>query len=173
MGTFKDDFGWQRRFMPEVKRICGEYLISESPYEEDCQRNTDLIVLRLDNIRIGCRIRRFEYADNYHAEFTIRSSRPNNKTELAKIVEGWGDYFFYGFSDANQAELACWFLGDLNVFRLWFSGQIIKMGGIMPGIPKENHDGSSDFRVFRIDDLPTSFVVGQKRYQPIQEVIPF
>lgn len=163
MHSWQEDHTWSRKFLPEIERICGEYLISEAPAEEDAQRNTDLIVLGLGALRIACRIRSASYLNHYAGEFTIREGRPNGtKTELTKIIEGWGDYFFYGFADEDECALAAWLLGDLRVFRLWFNRQLMRLGGKLPGQSFENDDGSSTFRVFTIAELPTDFVLAQK-----------
>jgi len=75
----------------------GRILISEPPVEEDQERNTDLMVLRIDAIRVGCKIRKFEYLSSYGDEFTIRTGRPSRKkTELTKIIKGWGKYSPWG-----------------------------------------------------------------------------
>jgi hypothetical protein len=159
---WKKDHAWSRRFLPEMKRIIGEYLIVEAPQEEDISHNTDLIVLRLDAIRIACRVRKHHYVHRFGDEFTIRSDRPNSvKTELAKIIEGWGDYILYGFADAPERALCAWVLGDLRVFRLWFNSSIVKHSGHVPGSVQPNRDGSSDFRAFRISDLPATFVIAR------------
>lgn len=161
MRGWQSDKRWSDTFLPEIKAILGVHLIAEPPIEEDQSRNTDLIVLRLDAVRVGCRIRRADrYIDRYADEFTIRTSRPNgNKTELAKVIEGWGDYFFYGFGDAQAGNLVQWGLGDLRVFRLWFNRYMAHNGGRLPGIEKQNTDGSSEFRAFRWGSLPAEFVV--------------
>lgn len=93
MNSWKTDKRWSDRFLPEIKAIIGTHLITEPPFEEDAERNTDLMVLRLDAIRIGCRVRKFKFSDTYPDEFTIRTVRPSGaQTELGKIIEGWGDY---------------------------------------------------------------------------------
>lgn len=158
------DFDRQRRYIPAMKRIVGEHLIGEAPAEEDAQRNTDLIVLRLEAIRIACRVRAPEYMDKYGNEFTIRAGRPSGaKTELQKIIEGWGDYILYGFHDEGGDELAAWVLGDLRAFRLWFQQETVRRAGKPPGSEQGNHDGSSTFRAFAISELPLPFVVARKR----------
>lgn len=154
--------------MPEVKRILGEHLITVPADVEDMEHNTDLIVLGLGGgIRVAVRIRDERYAMNFGNEFTIRASRPNGtKTELSKIVEGWGNYFFYGFADESWSRLIAWTLGDLSVFRLWFNRSIYRMPeGQLPGAAQTNGDGSSGFRAFQIDDLPGEFVVARRVYQ--------
>ena len=158
---FDQDFAWQRGLIPEIKRILANYLICEAPAEEDMQHNTDLIVLRLDTVRVACRMRRYGYLDRYANEFTIRVSRPSgDKTELAKILEGWGDYVFYGFASDDGSELASWMLGNLRVFRLWHHKQL--WSGRRPGEAKNNRDGSSNFRAYDLADLPEGFIVARK-----------
>lgn len=160
---WKDDKRWSDKFLPEIKRILGEHLIGEPPVDEDQERNTDLIVLKMEPLRIACRIRRNKYLTQYGNEFTIRAGRPSGaKTELTKIIEGWGDYFFYAFSDAEELSLSKWALCDLKVFRLWFNRQIIKLDGAIPGKQKNNIDGSSNFLAYCIDNFPLGFVVANK-----------
>lgn len=157
MKHWKQDKKWSDRYLPEIKAILGQVFIGQSPEKEDMEHNTDLIVFKMEPIRIACRLRRSEYYDKYPDEFTIRCSRPNGiKTELAKIIEGWGDYLFYGFCD--DEKLIAWFIGDLKVFRLWFAKQLVKNKGIMAGMEKQNGDGSSNFRVFKRNDLPSHFI---------------
>jgi len=154
MRTWQQDKKWSDRFIPEIKSIVGPYVISEAPIQEDMKHNTDLMVLRAADLRIACRIRRFSYYTNkaYRGEFTIRSSRPGGATtELKKVMRGWGDLFFYGFSDEYQKQLKAWFIGDLSVFRSWVRGKLDK--GIRPGVSMGNPDGVM-FRAFRQDEIP-------------------
>jgi hypothetical protein len=47
----------------------------------------------------------------------IRLSRPNGtKTEFEKILDGWGDWFFYGHSISDY-EIRRWMVVDLHAFR--------------------------------------------------------
>lgn len=153
---------WSDKFLPEIKRNLGEHLIGEPPIEEDQRRNTDLIVLKLEAVRIGCRVRRNVYLEQYADEFTIRAGLPSgNETELSKILAGWGNYFFYGFCDKEELKLAKWILGDLNVFRLWFNRKLKKDAGKVPGISKNNIDNSSFFLAFKTAWLPKNFIIAQ------------
>jgi len=165
MTGWKLDKKWSDRFLPEIKRTLGEHLIGEPPQEEDEQRNTDLIVLKMEPVRIACRVRKHQYFQKYKDEFTIRSGRPSGvKTELVKIMEGWGDYFFYGFADQEEVHLCQWLLGDLKAFRLFFyKSHCLRK---MPWTVKENVDASSSFFIFRFADIP-GFVVGFQ--QNVQE----
>lgn len=166
---WQDDKRWSDKFLPEIKSILGMHLIGEPPIAEDAERNTDLMVLRMDAVRIACRVRKHQYAAPYPDDFTMRAGRPSGvKTELTKVVEGWGDYFFYGFCDPTESHLAGWMLGDLRVFRLWFVTALAGMKpGFAPGISKQNRDGSSSFRVFNVNELPPEFLVGRKALQAV------
>ena len=160
--NWKTDKQWSDVFIPEIKSILGLYLIGEPPVEEDQKRNTDLIILKMDAVRIGCRVRRPEYIEKYRDEFTIRAGRPSGATtELTKIIMGWGDYFFYGISDYDEATLKIWHLCDYKIFRLWFNRQLVSNKGVAPGIAKSNKDNSSSFLAFKFNQLPTEFVIAK------------
>lgn len=156
------DFEWGRQFIPELKQIIGVHLIGEAPFEDDAKHATDLIVLRLEAVRIACRIRRHQYLEPYGDEFTIRTDRPSGAdTELAKLISGYGDYIIYGFAGEDDSPpLAAWVLGDLRVFRLWFMRELVRLKGASPGDHKINLDGTR-FAAFRISSLPAEFVVGR------------
>lgn len=148
---------WSDKFLPEMKATLGRHFIGEAPKEEDAFHNTDLIVLKLEPLRFACRVRRYQYYEQYKGEFTFRAALPNGgKTELAKIIEGWGDYFFYSFANADETALHSWIIGDLKVFRLWFNRCLV--AGKLPWQQRTNKDGSSDFLVFTISDLPKEFI---------------
>lgn len=151
------DFGWQQRFVKEIKGILAEHLIAEAPPEEDMRRNTDFIVIGVTAKRVACRVRRFEHLARYGGEFTIRSRRESGaETELDKLIAGWGDYIFYGFATEDETALATWTLGNLSVFRVWLNYQLLN--GRRPWVAKTNGDGRSSFVSFRIADLPADFV---------------
>lgn len=163
MSDWQRDKRWSDRFLTEIKGILGVHLIGEPPAEEDAERNTDLMVLRMDAVRIGCRIRKHDYLCRYGNEFTIRAGRPSGaKTELTKIIEGWGDYFFYGFCDPSEQRLARWTLADMRVFRVCYSRMLVASpAGAVPGISKSNLDGSSSFAAFQWKQFPPEFIVAQ------------
>ena len=173
MQDWKDDKNWSDKFIPEIKKILGEYLIAEPPPEEDMERNTDLTVLKLDAVRVGCRIRKYKYLEKYSDQFTIREGRPNGtKTELTKIIEGWGDYFFYGFSNQEESRLEQWILGDLKKFRIYLIRNMAKNQGIMPGENRNNLDGSSSFRAFKYKDIPDFIIAkSQQKVNPLKIII--
>jgi hypothetical protein len=146
-------------FLPEIKAILGQQLIGSAPIEDDRQRNTDLIVLKMDSVRIACRLRRADrYLAKYGNQFTIRVGRPTGiKTELTKIIEGWGDYFFYAFGDEQTQALAKWTLADLKVFRGAFARRLVERNPLPPLL--HNGDNSSTFYAFKWSDYPADLVV--------------
>lgn len=153
-------------FLPEIKRNLGEHLIGEPPFEEDAEHNTDLIVLKMEPIRIACRIRKFKFWCDYPNEFTIRYSRPSGrKTEFSKLMDGWGDYFFYGFASPMADSLHSWFIGDLDVFRNWVKATEARGG--QAGTQKQNKDGSSDFLAFDLTRIPFDFIHARSYVLPV------
>ena len=67
---------------------------------------------------------------------------------LTKIIEGWGDYLFYGFSNEKEDNLIYWKMIDLNKFRLFFNRFLVKNKGEIPGKKQQNGDNSSYFYSF-------------------------
>jgi hypothetical protein len=163
IASWKYDKMFSDKFLIEIKQLLGLHLIIESPIKEDMHHNTDLMVLLMKDIRVCCRIRRHHYYEKYHHQFTIRKSRQSgNDSELTKLIEGWGDYLFYGFSNDKEVSLFHWTLCDLSVFRVWFGRQLyLSQKGEMPGIIKRNIDNSSDFIAFNLIDLPDKFIIAQ------------
>jgi len=157
---WKDDKRWSDRFLNEIKSLIGLHIISEPPIEEDAERNTDLMVLDMQSVRIACRVRRFCYYQNqqYRNEITIRIGRPSGvKTELRKIIEGWGDYMFYGFSNESETALLQWVIIDLKALRGWIFDQIINNGN-PPWVVQNNKDNSSCFLVINLINMPQDVI---------------
>jgi hypothetical protein len=111
---YQDDRDWSDRFTPAIKRIICPYLLEEAAPEADAKEATDLVGKHL---RIACRVRHVDYWKRYPDQFTIRSRRDSGaKTELAKILDGHGDWMFYGFHDEGDT-IRQWYLIDLHAFR--------------------------------------------------------
>jgi hypothetical protein len=73
--SFAEDKSWSDSYIAQIKPILGTLLIGPAPYEEDSERNTDLIVLRMDSVRIACRIRAEEYLERYPNDFLLDAWR--------------------------------------------------------------------------------------------------
>ena len=148
---------WSDKFLPLIKSIVGQNLITEPPIKEDQRRNTDLSTLNLQPIRISCRVRSYRYA-KYYDEFTVRDTlSSNHKTELEKVMEGWGDYLFYGISNEKEDGFVAWYLCDLNVFRRYIYNELLK-NRKLPGTTRRSSDGNT-FRIFKYKDLPKEFII--------------
>lgn len=168
MPDYIADRRWSDRFIPQLKYIIADLLIVPANDDEDQQHNTDLIVFRVQALRVACRVRRYHYLARYPNDFTVREGRPSGtKTELTKIVEGWGDYFVYAFADENERELCAWRIIDLNQFRLWFNRSIVRLGGKLPGERQANGDESSWFRAFDARQLPSGVVLAEHMLESI------
>jgi len=149
MGGYAIDREWSDVMIPQIKRIVGPYLLEEASFENDAKQATDLMILNARDKRIAARVRRNGYADQYPYEFTIRSNRDSgSKTELEKIINGFGDWMFYGHAN-NENKICRWWLIDLCAFR---AGLIRDLATIKKE-KKSNGDGTHffafDLRSFR------------------------
>ena len=118
--TFQYDINrqWSDQFIPQIKSIVGSHLLQAAPDMLDMTQATDLVMLDARDMRIAARVRRPGYADRYPYQFTVRSRLPSGaETELSKIVNGKGDWLFYGHANASQTAVERWYLIDLNAFR--------------------------------------------------------
>ena len=155
--SYEDDWDRAKTFIPEARMLIAQclakYLVLEAPMVEDRERNTDFIVLKSNDIRIACRVRK-HYAIQWKHQFTIRSFRASGaKTELAKINEGWGDFFFYGIADDSDTKIEQWTLSDLETFRQWYPEGQNKLSYRL------NDDGHSGFVIGSWRDLPDRFII--------------
>ena len=109
---------WSDRFIPDIKRLIGSHLLSIAPDTMDFSQATDLVMLDARDMRIAARLRRPGYFERYPHQFTIRSRLPSlGETELQKIVNGHGDWMFYGHVSDSQTHIEHWWLIDLRAFR--------------------------------------------------------
>lgn len=157
---FNTNYSYQLQYLRDIRRTCGEVFFTQANIADDQNRNTDIIIeLPKNGGRVACRVRRPE-CYRYKDEFTIRCrSRFGAKTEIDKILEGWGDYVFYAFGGRN-AKLRAWTIADLNVFRDWITSRIKARGGIqLPHIP--NNDGTA-FMAFKWEWFPPGFIVASE-----------
>ena len=154
-----------QKYLDEIMRFLGLTVFKQASFIEDTQQNTDIIMIESNRIRYACRIRRFSYYKNYNFrnEFTIRSkTKYNKKTEIDKVLEGWGDFFIYGFENECCNGLQKITVSDLAVFRKVYNE---KMGSY-----HNNHDGTG-FLSFRWDEFPSEFIVNKMEVEPVQNII--
>lgn len=144
------DFDFQDEFAPRIFEIVGGLVVRKANHFEDRFRATDIVSAPKS---VAARVRRLEVSNlSYLGEFTLRAARPNGlPTEFEKIMQGHGDWFFYGFAFGGQ--LVKWIVIDLAILR----SQILE--GRIPHVEKNNKDGSATFRVYRIADLPPEAII--------------
>jgi hypothetical protein len=161
--SWQGDKGWADQFMPDIKSVLGRHLLGEASLAEDAKHATDLVVLQMKDLRIAVRMRRRKYAENqyYVGQFTIRTERRSGaKTELAKLIEGWGDYYFYGFEGLHDGQLGIWHLIDLKEFRLGYMRLLVDCErGTFPGEQIKNPDGGSSGCGFSYEWFSPALVV--------------
>lgn len=168
-GNYAEDREWSDSLIPTIKQIVGPLLLEESSFDVDTKQATDLILMRARDMMIAARVRRFGYAERYPWEFTIRSHRDNGtKTELQKIVEGFGDWMFYGHAGIMPGEIDRWFVIDLAKFRAGLIRNPSTDGrGIWWG-EKSNNDGTH-FCWFDVQKFPANILI--KTSHPITEAV--
>lgn len=149
MSDYDNQRAWSDKFIPEIQQIVGPLLLTPAPFELDTKQATDLIVLNARDMRIAARVRKPGYA-KYGAEFTVRSKSQNGgTTELEKMVNGFGDWMFYGHSNDNETGFSLWAVVNLNHWR----AALIRDKGAIKMTPKTNYDGSK-FVAFDIRTFP-------------------
>lgn len=161
MNRFDRDIAFSRRFDRQIKMAIGPYVIGHATVEQDTKEATDF-VLCTEWLRIACRIRRWSpsYYCKFGDQFTLRSSTRNNtRTELEKILDGWGDLEFYGWGDPQTLRLREWSLIDLNVFRQWYA-EAVEAGKTITADAFQNDDGTSGV-AFWINQLPAGGLIAR------------
>lgn len=144
---------WSDQFLPDIKRIVGAHLLETAPDPLDQLHATDLLMLDARDMRIAARVRRPGYAQRFPHQFTIRSRVASGaQTELSKIVNGKGDWMFYGHSNAAQTAVENWWLIDLRAFRAALIRHGNDGGSIVMG-DQANPDGTW-FKWFDIRSFP-------------------
>jgi len=134
------------RFIPQVT-------VDIATFTQDTQQATDLII-NTPTCNIGCRVREYQAYTKYPDQFTIRSRvYKGGRTELDKILEGYGDYNFYAFENETGTDFIHWFIYSLDIFRQYHK--------VCQGQEFRNPDGSY-FKAFKLTDFPASFLVCNK-----------
>lgn len=153
MNVYVTNRAWSDRFLPDIKTIVGSQLLQTAPDTLDQKQATDLLMLDGKDVRIAARVRRYGYASRYPYDFTIRSRLGSgNQTELAKIVNGHGDWMFYGHANSTGTGIDRWWLIDLKAFRAGLIRQAQNGYPIRSG-NKVNADGTC-FKWFDIRSFP-------------------
>lgn len=151
--SYQHDRAWSDRYIPQLRTLIGPYLLAPSSLEQDTKEAADLVVLRARDLTIACRVRRPGYAMDFPNQFTIRSKRSSGvTTEFEKIIDGWGDWFFYGHATSTFPEIKPWWLIDLSSFRSHLIRRTSRTAIKTDELP--NGDGTY-FRWFQIESFPS------------------
>ena len=151
--SYSADRRWSDAFIPAIKKIVGPLLLEESSFEVDTQQAADLVVMNARDKTIACRVRRSGYAERYGYEFTIRSQRDSGaKTEREKIIDGFGDWMFYGHAHTDGMNVSRWMVVSLPALR----AAIIRKQAA--AIKQSNGDGTH-FVAFDVRAIPESCLV--------------
>lgn len=159
MSSYALDRCWSDHFIPAIKQIVGPLLVVPATFELDTQEATDLIVLTARDLKIAVRIRRHQYVQDYANDFTFRLRRDSGATtEFTKIMQGFGDWFFYGFAAVGSTtELCRWSIIDLDRFRY----RLLQIGyhdaWDCVAETKSNGDGTH-FMKFDVRQFPTAVI---------------
>jgi hypothetical protein len=131
--SYSNDRQWSDLLIPHMKHIIGPRLLDVSSFDVDTKEATDLIVFKAGSVAISARVRKYSVWKRYPYDVTMRYSRPTGtETEFSKIMNGFGDWMFYGFADAETSarkpprepgvkyRIQYWSILDLEAFRyLW------------------------------------------------------
>jgi hypothetical protein len=120
MSGYTCDRAWSDHFIDPIRRIVGPHLLVPSSFEVDTKEAADLVVLRgRGDLTVAARVRRHGYAERFPNDFTIRSDRATGtRTELAKVLDGFGSVLFYGHqASPDDYAIGRWLLIDLDAFR--------------------------------------------------------
>lgn len=154
LNNYSDDRSWSDRFIPLIKQTIGMHLLAVSTFEQDTKEAADLVVLTASPLKIACRVRKHQYLSKYGNEFTIRKSRPNgSKTEYEKIIDGFGNWMFYAFSNPSDdgSGFSKWWIFSLYAFRVHLIRSAIGASSVKHG-EGINPDGTT-FEWFNIDSF--------------------
>ena len=150
------------RQLNRAKALLGLVLFTAANNDEDINRNTDLMLRQPGGHRISHRMRSSEYFERYPMDFLIRCHRSmTNRTEIHKLMAGWGDYLFFCFANEDNTNFLQWFVGDLNILREYIFRYILtRPANDWPGQRVANKDDGTEARAISILHLPPEFIIG-------------
>ena len=145
---FDANYGFQKPYLDQVRNILLTmpmrmfYSYMEATEQQDTKQATDAVLVLDAGVSIGVRIRRDNTA---WRDWTVRSqSAGGGKTELSKPIEGYCNFYFYGWT--AQGRIAEWMLLDLDAIRK--SGLLLTERK-----DKFNKDGVTAFRIYSFNEL--------------------
>jgi hypothetical protein len=89
------------------------------------------------------------------------------KTELQKIIEGLGDWLFYGFAiDDGGVDIAPWYIVDLDYFR---ANLIRRIDRQEPWVGQKRNGDGSWLAWFDLRHMPADVVLATDEKIPYAE----
>lgn len=152
--SYRTQRRWADALLPQISGLLAAVFVCPAPDHEDMHEATDLMVLTVRPFRVACRVRKHKYwqVEHWREQFTIREFvRAGVKTEFDKIIDGWGDFMFYGFADEQGTILHEARILNLNVFRATLIRQEVNFESV------PNEDGTRG-RAYNVADFPTDLV---------------
>jgi len=157
------DFAFSDVMMPHVIRAIATELQTDAPSIEDKRRATDLIV-RAGSWRVAVRVRRYNCL-RWQDEFTIRTYSRGHRTEVHKLLDGWGDYMFYGFANKHATGLHSYRMGDLRVLNEWLPWAAAF--GLLEGAREKDNGDGTRFVPIKWDEVPGFECGGSSFYKSV------
>jgi hypothetical protein len=143
-----------------LRTECGWVTMAASE-QLDQHRATDLVTSLGLHIAVRCRSYQ-GYFEKYGTEFTIRSRRETGaKTELAKIMEGFGDFMHYGFVAGFNHK----YFRIIDLDKLRAALGATDLDDVSVELP--NRDGETYFRAFDLNRFPKDASVVFKEGTPL------
>lgn len=176
--NFKNNVNFQHQYLSSITGILRQYAhlmvnVRLATPDEDTKQSTDMVIEMDNKATIAVRIRR---SSSRFRDFTIRAqAKHGGKTELAKLREGWADWYIYAWENDSHA---------INEFVLINLPQLRKANGLSDyhlSPFKSNGDGTG-FRSLTIQQLKrfNALIAGRvlisgywETYQRETAIVPF
>lgn len=145
-------------YLPLVQEIVGPLLLTKAPPFCDLREATDLKTFTAQPTRLAVRIRRPGYVERYPFDFTIRYERASGEdTEMKKLVDGWGDLFFYGHAArGEEVKFERWFLISLRLWRAQLIRDHQQKSLVFGNMPNSNDHGATTLRWYDLRSFSPS-----------------
>lgn len=152
------NYEWQLQYEPAVFDVLAHHVFARASFRQDTKQATDAVLYCARGSTFALRIRRPHYAADFPNDVTFRCHSNDHRTELAKVLDGYGDMMLYAFAhEDGPPKLNGWTLLDLRAFR---------MARLPTPSPISNGDGTA-FVAFKTHRLPRGVVIA--REPPISE----
>ena len=176
MNDLQLNIEFQHRLLPQVNRILTEQARYMVRFElagevQDTKQATDMVMTIAGGTTIAVRIRRPMPTGKVYRDLTIRAQMASGaETEYHKIKAGWGDWYFYAWTNEPTPGLIDeWILVDLHKMRT------AKLFDTPRKLWENKGAGDSKFYAYGLQELRTcnALVTGsiiQERYRYFMEL---